>query len=165
MASPFPPTKTAKYLGRIFFVLLGLSSAAIAPAIGQSAANFGSVTLQNGAAAGPLQGHTQGTTPLSTIARQDGQGNHCVGYGESEPDHILVLPEAVSQITLSVNSGGQDTTLLVRGGGQIYCADDSGNADAQLQAQGWGAGEYQVWVGSFDPGVRYDYQLTVRGNP
>ncbi|MGB3613723.1 MAG: hypothetical protein WBA10_08015 [Elainellaceae cyanobacterium] len=144
-----------------------VASIATAPAMAQSEANFGSVTLQNGSAPGPLRGHTQGTTPLSAIARQDANGTHCVGYGETEPDHILVLPQPVSRITVMVNSGGQDTTLLVRaaGNGQVFCADDSDNADARLQGQGWGAGRYQVWVGSFDPGVRYDYQLTVQGNP
>jgi len=148
-------------------IAFSTGSAVVAPAMAQSEANFGSVTLQNGSAPGPLQGYTQGTTPLSTIARQDGNGNRCVGYGETEPDHILVLPQSVSRITLQVNSGGQDTTLLVReaGGGQVFCADDSDNADARLRGQGWSAGQYQVWVGSFDPGVRYDYQLTVQSNP
>ncbi|MEO0406109.1 MAG: hypothetical protein AAF289_02035 [Cyanobacteria bacterium P01_A01_bin.135] len=164
MVSPRQPT--VKSLRYAYALLCGLGVVGlISPAVGQSAANFGSATLRNGSVARPLQGHTQGTTPLSTIARQDAQGNHCIGYGESEPDHILILPQALSRITLSVNSGGQDTTLLVRGGGQVFCADDSNNADARLQAQNWGPGEYQVWVGSFDPGVRYDYQLGVQGSP
>ncbi|MGF1515433.1 MAG: hypothetical protein ACFB5Z_17270 [Elainellaceae cyanobacterium] len=144
---------------------LSVAASIVVPAIAQSNANFGSVTLSNGSA--QMRGYTQGGTPLSAIAREGSRGNHCVGYGETEPDHILVLPSPVSSITLSVDSGGSDTTILVRSAerGAVFCADDSNNADAELQGQGWAAGSYEVWVGSFDPETRFDYQLTVQGRP
>ncbi len=135
-----------------------------APAVAQSAANFGSATLGSSASR-TLEGHTQGTTPLSTIARQGANGSHCVGYGTTEPDHIVVLSEPASGVALTVNSGGNDTTLLVRSAAGVFCADDSSNADARLRGQAWEAGTYEVWVGSFDSAIRYDYRLTVETNP
>ena len=44
----------------------------------------------------------------------------------------------------------------------MYCGDDEGEgADARVQGRNWGAGDYQVWVGSFEPGGSYDYTLEI----
>ncbi|MGF1538035.1 MAG: hypothetical protein ACFB4J_16345 [Elainellaceae cyanobacterium] len=164
MVSFRPISFSSGLLGGALLALAVVTSATV-PAAAQSNANFGSVTLGSGTRT--LSGYTQGSTPLSTIARAGAQGNHCVGYGETEPDHIVVLSNPVSSITLAVDSGGNDTTLLVRSAQNrtVFCSDDSNNADAALRGQGWEAGTYQVWVGSFDPNTRFDYQLTVRSNP
>jgi hypothetical protein len=143
-------------------ILAALTSA---PAFAQSA-NFDSLTLAPGFAdsAGVVQGFTSGSVPLSSIANRDQAGNLCLGFADSTPDHILVLQDDFAQLNLQVNSGGGDTTLLIQGAGDtVYCGDDSDNStDASIQAVDLQAGEYRIWVGSFDANVRYDYMLSIR---
>ncbi|NET11004.1 MAG: hypothetical protein F6K09_08700 [Merismopedia sp. SIO2A8] len=123
--------------------------------------NFGSVTI----AAVPdhdIAGHTGGTVSLAAIAPQDSSDRPCIGYAGDDPDHVLVFENTVSSVTIEVDSG-EDTTLLIRDpNGTVYCGDDEGNgSDALIQGQNWGSGSYEVWVGAFQPGVRYDYTLRV----
>lgn len=145
----------------------GLVSAALTtPVLSQSAANFDSLTLAPGfpAGAGAVQGYTRGSFSLSSIANRDRAGNMCLGFADSTPDHILVLQRNFSRLDIQVNSGGGDTTLLIQGPDRtVRCGDDTGRSkDASIGDSNWQAGQYRVWVGSFDSGVRYDYTLTVR---
>lgn len=134
-------------------------------AVAQNSANFGVITLSSasGVPGGPVRGHTQGSVPLSSMARQDNQGNMCVGFAESEPDHMLRVEQDLGAIALQVNSNGGDTTLLIQStDGRTWCGDDAGNSsDARVQIRNLTAGDYRVWVGSFDPGVRYQYTLQI----
>jgi hypothetical protein len=136
-----------------------------APALAQSA-SFSSITLSPGFAnaAGEAQGYTQGSFSLSSIANRDRAGNLCLGFSDSTPDHILVLQQDFSRLSVQVDSGGGDTTLLIQGpNNTVRCGDDTGsNTDASLQDTNWQSGEYRVWVGSFDANVRYDYTLRIR---
>lgn len=147
-----------------FLALLAIGAA---PVFAQTA-NFDSLTLSPGfsAADGTAQGYTQGSFSLSSIANRDRSDNLCVGFADTTPDHILVLQQDFSQLTLQVDSGGGDTTLLVQGPNDstVRCGDDTGrnNTDASIQDSSWQAGTYKVWVGAFDSGIRYDYTLTVR---
>ncbi|WP_421656616.1 hypothetical protein [Leptothermofonsia sp. ETS-13] len=80
------------------------------------------------------------------------------------PDHILVLQQFFPKLSLRVNSGGSDTTLVVQGpDGVIRCGDDTGSKkDASITDTEWSAGSYKVWVGTSTPGVKRNYTLTVR---
>lgn len=144
-----------------------LATLGVAPVLAQSA-NFDSLTLSPGfsTADGTAQGYTQGSFSLSSIANRDRSDNLCVGFADTTPDHILVLEQDFSQLTLQVNSGGGDTTLLVQGPNDstVRCGDDTGrtNTDASIQDSSWQAGTYKVWVGAFESGIRYDYTLTVQ---
>jgi hypothetical protein len=144
-----------------------LATLGVAPVLAQSA-NFDSLTLSAGfsPADGTVQGYTQGSFSLSSVANRDRSNNLCVGFADTTPDHILVLEQDFSQLTLQVDSGGGDTTLLVQGpdDGTVRCGDDTSrnNTDASIQDSEWTAGTYKVWVGAFESGVRYDYTLTVR---
>lgn len=142
--------------------LLGLVGAA--PALAQNA-NFGSITLGGASLNGSAQGHTAGFFALSDIAGRDKNGNICAGFAASTPDHILVLQQDFSSLTLQVSSGGNDTTLLVQGPNDntIRCGDDTDrrNLDATVQDGSWAAGTYRVWVGTHDQGQRYSYTLNV----
>lgn len=136
------------------------------PALAQSA-NFGSMTLSPGfpAASGTVTGHTGGSFSLSSIANRDRAGNLCLGFGDSNPDHVIVLQQGFSRLNIQVDSGGRDTTLLIQGPNNrtIRCGDDTGtNKDASIQGTDWPAGEYRIWVGAFDAGTQYDYTLTVQ---
>lgn len=134
------------------------------PAIAQS--NFGRVTLQPGfdAAQGTMRGNTGGRNSLpEMIGGRDRNGNICLGYGSSVPDHILELGQNFDSLTLQINSGGNDTALVVRGPGGVRCGDDisRSNPDDRLTGSNWQSGSYEIWVGTSNPGARYNYTLTV----
>ncbi|HEY9881134.1 MAG TPA: hypothetical protein V6D29_21925 [Leptolyngbyaceae cyanobacterium] len=147
------------------FLLGGLVSLlGVAPALAQEA-NFGSITLGGGTQSGSVQGHTAGFFALSEIAGRDRSGNVCAGFAASTPDHILVLQQDAPSLTVQVDSGGNDTTLLIQGPNDntIRCGDDTDrrNRDAMIQDGSWAAGTYRVWVGTHDQGQRYNYTLNV----
>lgn len=137
---------------------------AVSPVVAQSA-NFGSLTLGNGAVTASSNGYTAGFFRLSNIAERDYQGTICTGYGAETPDHILVLQQNVDSLTIQVNSGGNDTTLMIQGpgNGPIRCGQDISrrNPDAHITDSGWTAGTYQIWVGTHSQGQRYNYSLSV----
>ncbi|HIK45311.1 MAG TPA: hypothetical protein IGR64_10550 [Leptolyngbyaceae cyanobacterium M65_K2018_010] len=77
----------------------------------------------------------------------------------------MTLQEDFAQLTIRVDSGGNDTTLLIQGptDNLIRCGEDTDrrNPDAQVQGQNWSAGIYRIWVGSHHQGQRYSYTLIV----
>lgn len=145
--------------------LLGLLAGflVVPPVVAQSA-NFGSLTLGGGTANASADGYTAGFFPLSNIAERDRQGNICTGYASETPDHILVLQQPSEALTVQVNSGGNDTTLLIQGpsGGTVRCGQDTSrrNPDANIVDGSWAAGTYRVWVGTHTQGQRYNYSLS-----
>lgn len=141
--------------------LIGLLGAV--PVLAQTA-NFGSLTLGSGNPQASAEGFTAGFFALSNIAQRDHKGQVCVGFADTNPDHILVLQQDFPSLTLQVNSRGNDTTLLVQGpdNGTVRCGEDTSrrNPDAQIQDSNWGAGTYRIWVGAHNQGQRYNYTLT-----
>ena len=110
-----------------------------------------------------FEGTTGGEFNLTRLARRDRRRRLCLGYGNAEPSHVLILAEDVARLSLSVESEGDDTTLLVEGPRGIDCDDNAGrnNRDAAVRGRDWPAGTYRIWVGSFDQGDRIDYKLLV----
>jgi hypothetical protein len=138
----------------------------VAPVLAQTA-NFESLVLSTFPAQGEsVDGRTTGSYALSNIAGGNGQdkdGNLCTGYGDINPDHILVLENDFSSLTLTVDSG-EDTTLLIQGpdDNTIRCGQDisRSNPDAEISDDNWSAGTYRVWVGTHNQGERFSYTLT-----
>jgi hypothetical protein len=128
-------------------------------------ANFGTLTLNAQTTSGVLAGSTGGSTSLPAIvSNRDGNNNKCLGFADPKPDHILVLQQPFSQLKLSINNGGNNTTIVTSGpNNTIRCSSDSDSKDATLEDTNWQAGTYQVWVGSIESGDRHNYRLTVRG--
>lgn len=144
--------------------LLVLILLAVAPAFGQNS-NFGNLTLNAEKPAGVLSGSTGGSTSLPAIvSSSDRHNKKCLGYGDPTPDHILILKQSLPSLTLQVDSGGADTTLVVQGpNGVVRCGTAaSGRRDASLTDTEWQEGNYKVWVGTTAPSVRRDYTLRVR---
>lgn len=143
-------------------LLLGLMGAV--PALAQET-NFDSFNLTGESPTASVRGFTNGIFPLSNIVGRDRRGAVCTGFADSNPDHIMVLQQDFAALTLQVNSGGNDTSLLIQGptDSTVRCGEDTGrrNPDAQVQDQGWSAGTYRIWVGSHHQGQRYNYSLTV----
>lgn len=132
------------------------------PAYAES--NFGTVQVTTSSNA-EVEGYTAGAVPLFAIlnAREDSNNEPCVGYAESDPDHILQLSTTLPNILIEVESNGGDTTLMIEGPDQtIYCSDDGNDSDAVIRGRNWSAGQYKIWVGAFDSGQSYDYTLEIQ---
>ncbi len=124
--------------------------------------HFGTLTVP-GTLTG--EGHTGGSTSLPTLGgNSDGQNHPCLGFGDPLPDYILVLERDMPQLNIQLDSGGQDTTLLVKGPDRTFhCADDTElGVDAGLSGVNWKAGTYFIWVGTPEPEVEWHYTISVK---
>jgi hypothetical protein len=138
----------------------GLGTVALA-----QTANFAPISLSATQPTATVNGVTAGIFSLSNIAMRDDQGTICIGFADAAPDHILTLQDPMTQLTLQVNSGGDDTTLLLQDPNNdlVRCGEDISrrNLDAQIQTQNLPAGTYHLWVGSHNQGQRINYSLTI----
>lgn len=146
-------------------LLAAVALSVIAPASAETA-NFGTLRLSPGfsRADATAKGSTGGSYSLSSISNRDRDGKHCLGFGDTLPDHVIVLQQDFAKLSLKVDSGGGDTTLVVQGpnNSTVRCGDDTGqNKDASVSGTKWTAGTYRVWVGFFQPGVKRRYTLIV----
>jgi hypothetical protein len=139
------------------------------PAQAADPSNFGVITLSDSVGA-TLQGRTGGSYSLAALANRDRDNNACLGYGDSRPDYILVLPKALDRLQLQVDSGGRDTTLVIDGPDGFRCGDDgpapspgaAPSADAELTEKNWKAGRYRIWIGTVNPADQRSYRLIVK---
>ncbi|MEM7796371.1 MAG: hypothetical protein AAF579_18210, partial [Cyanobacteria bacterium P01_C01_bin.118] len=139
--------------------------AAIAlPLIAATAAQAASeMRLALGFSSTQISGQTVGSYGLANIASRDSSGEFCLGYADRAPDHVLTLEQDFSQLTIAVNSGGSDTTLLIQGpGGTVRCNDNASrqSRDAAIQAP-FAKGTHKVWVGAYEQEGRHRYNLTI----
>jgi hypothetical protein len=146
--------------------LLAAITAIMATPVTAETANFGTLKLAPGFTAeqGIARGYTGGSFSLSAMSNRDKDKKVCIGFGDPNPDHILVLEEDFENLKILVNSGGQDTTVFIKGPDDqtIRCGDDTGrNKDASVSDRNWRKGTYQLWVGTFNPGDRHNYTLKI----
>lgn len=146
--------------------LLAMASVIIAIPVAAQKPNFGSVSLAPGFAssAGRVTGYTGGSYSLSTISNRDRNNNPCIGFGDTNPDHIITLEKDFTRLKVQVDSGGNDTTLVIQGPKDniVACGDDSGNSkDASVEGTKWQSGTYRVWVGTINAGEKHKYTLSV----
>ncbi|MEB3289608.1 MAG: hypothetical protein VKI82_06810 [Leptolyngbya sp.] len=150
--------------GMIALVISGLGVLGSTAAIAQTA-NFSPLLLSSHQPRATTTGTTAAIFSMTNTAMRDQQGVICVGFADTSPSHILTLQDAMSQLTIQVNSGGNDTTLLLQGPTDdlVHCGEDTSrrNLDAQIQAQNLPAGTYRLWVGSHVQGQRINYSLSV----
>ncbi len=162
--------RSVLYNNFYFFLLLSVSSV-ILPLNQVSAdkAHFGKLTLSpdfKSVRGRKVTGHTGGSYSLSAISNRDRERNLCIGFADTKPDHILILEKDFSRLSIQVDSGGYDTTLLLKGSGkeEIFCGDDTGNSkDASLNISNLKAGEYKLWIGTFQSGMRREYSISIEG--
>jgi hypothetical protein len=146
--------------------LLAAIAAMITTPVAAQTANFGTLKLSPGFTAeqGTAAGHTGGSYSLSAMSNRDKDKKVCIGFGDPNPDHILVLEKDFDKLTISINSGNRDTTLFIKSPDNqtIRCGDDTGRIkDASVSDRNWPKGIYQMWVGIFNPGVKANYTLKV----
>ena len=140
------------------YVIGLLAALTVTPAIAQTA-NFGTFTLGADNSAATVTGTTGGATSLPAIISNSDRNRHkCLGFGDPKPDHVMVLQKPFANLTLKVNNGNTDNTLIVVGPKDVVRC-----GDALLEDGDWQAGTYQIWVGAAEPGSRKDYRLSVRG--
>ncbi|MBL8681491.1 MAG: hypothetical protein JNK05_20160 [Myxococcales bacterium] len=89
----------------------------------------------------------------------------CAGFINRAPSHAVVVQAAGLPLRFNVTSAA-DTTLLVRApNGQVQCNDDAnGNFNPEVFFNASVTGSYAVWVGTYRPGLRNLYQLSVTTN-
>ena len=147
--------------------LIAAMTAMIAIPVTAETANFGTLTLTPGfeAEAGTAFGYTGGSFSLSAMSNRDKDRKPCIGFGDTNPDHILVLEKDFDNLKILINSGGEDTTVFVKGPDNqtIRCGDDTGlSKDASVSDIKWKKGKYQLWVGTFNPGDRHNYTINIQ---
>lgn len=146
---------------------VGALTIALIPAVAiAQEANFGKLALNAGKLSGSMSGSTGGSTSLPAIVGSvDRHNNKCLGFGDPKPDHLLILQQPFSSLSIRVRSAPQvDTTLVVQSpDGSLRCGDDSGSQkDALVSDNNWQPGTYRVWVGTTNPRTQSDYTLLVR---
>ncbi|MBD2520520.1 hypothetical protein H6G93_37385 [Nostoc sp. FACHB-973] len=146
--------------------LLGILTVLTATSAIADTANFGTLNLSSNfkPAQGKVQGFTGGSYSLSAISNRDRDQKACIGFADPNPDHMMILENDFSQLTIQVDSNNNDTTLFIQGPDKttIRCGDDTGKIkDASVSDRNWKKGTYRIWVGTFNPGMKRDYTLTV----
>jgi hypothetical protein len=84
----------------------------------------------------------------------------CSGFVSQEADHTLVLTAFINMLQISVISP-EDTTLIIKGPGGVWCNDDYNSKDPAIVGQ-WQAGTYSIWIGSYRRNTPYTYQLEIQ---
>ena len=148
---------------KLLALMAGLISVPTLPAIAKEMTNLILATGFSQTSAIAI-GYTGGAYSLASIANQDKYGNHCMGYGDPKPDHSMVLKNDFYQLSLQVDSGGRDTTLVIKGpDNDIRCAfGQKQMRDALVQDLNWKQGKYDIWVGSMQPAQRSPYRLSIQ---
>jgi hypothetical protein len=156
------------WLPALNFLGLSLLAGAIAlvifPAIGQES-NFGKLALNSSKSSGMLTGSTGGTTSLPAIvSNTDRNNNQCMGFADPKPDHVLVLQQDFSTLSVRVRRGSPGTTLVIQGPrGFVRCGNSTESGEkANITDINWPEGTYRIWVGSATPGAQQEYSLMVQ---
>lgn len=128
--------------------------------IGGAQANFGVHALRPGFLPDPRVINVVSGGNID--ARALGLGPGCVGWVTARPDAIVRLTGTSSRLRFFVTAPG-DTTLLVNtAGGRWICNDDSyGGTNPTVDVPNAGAGQYDVWIGSYQSGQQVRGQLQI----
>lgn len=89
-----------------------------------------------------------------------GLGTGCVGSIDEAPSAILHVADAFAGLQVLARSD-QDTTLVIlHPDGSYSCDDDSGGSRNPLVTGPFGAGDHQIWVGTYTAGRSAEYTLS-----
>lgn len=110
-----------------------------------------------------ISGVTGGAIAVQdVIGRKRTPTGMCLGYVDRTPDHILTLGTFFDQLNVRVESQ-EDTTLIVRGPGGLWCNDDTDGHNPSITGQ-WLQGTYQIWVGTYARNQSFPYTLVIEGD-
>lgn len=156
----YSSTKFSLILSKTYYIWLGIFVSLICYPV--SAQN--TVTIDDDIATQPitLSGNTSGNLEVIEMSQTESTPTgYCDGYISPQPNHLLELESFFDYLKLEVESPA-DTTVLIKGNGGVWCNDDSGSANPMIEGQ-WQQGQYQVWVGSYQPDTSNSYQIKVTG--
>jgi len=135
-------------------------------AIGGQRANFGVVTLAPGFMPDPNV--TAVRSGGSLRASQAGAPGNCAGYVTAQPDKILRLTGTSPNLQVRVVCPNAqaltptDTTLVINtANGGWRCDDDTNGANPVVNLDGATAGQYDIWVGSYQAGAAANCRLEI----
>jgi hypothetical protein len=123
---------------------------------------FESLTLTPNADPSPktIRGISGGPIPASDVAgRPETATGPCLGFVDTQPDHILTLTQAFDFLSLQVQSA-EDTTLVVKGPGGSWCNDNYLSLNPGIAGQ-WLPGRYEIWIGSHRNNGYFPYVIRV----
>lgn len=108
-----------------------------------------------------MRGISGGSIPARQISqREDTETGPCVGFVDQEPDHTMNLTSFFDFLSLQIKSP-EDTTIVIKGPGGIWCNDDAINAqDPGISGQ-WLEGMYEIWVGSYQRDKYHPYVIEI----
>ncbi|RUO31126.1 S1 family peptidase [Aliidiomarina soli] len=92
-------------------------------------------------------------------------GELCTGYAAENPDATLTLREVTERLTIEFNASEstKDATMVVRApDNSWHCNDDreAGNLNPGLYLEQAQPGDYQVWVGGYQPSDFFSGNVT-----
>lgn len=123
---------------------------------------FENLTLTRNADPSPktIRGISGGPIPASDVAgRPETATGPCLGFVDTQPDHILTLTQAFDFLSLQVQSA-EDTTLVVKGPGGSWCNDNYLSLNPGIAGQ-WLPGRYEIWIGSHRNNGYFPYVIRV----
>lgn len=125
-----------------------------APAPGNLASNFGTVTLSPGFVPDPhvAQGRSGGVVQAGTW--QPG----CTGWVSQQADHILVAGGSFANLRVLVRARLDVTLVIQKPDGSYICNDDAEGRNPIVQGP-FPPGAYKIWVGSYEQGRNADYHI------
>ena len=111
---------------------------------------FGSVELQAGFAPDPYLSEVVGGGAVDASYL----GGDCVGYAAQAPDVRLVWGGSSHELILFFVADAEgDTSLVVNLPDRTWvCNDDAGSLDPLIVLENPPEGQYDIWVGSYQPG-------------
>ncbi|BAU44152.1 hypothetical protein [Leptolyngbya sp. O-77] len=127
---------------------------------------FENLTLTPGADPSPktIRGISGGPLPASDVAgRPETATGPCLGFVDTQPDHILTLTAPFEFLSLQVQSA-EDTTLVVKGPGGSWCNDNYLSLNPGIAGQ-WLPGRYEIWIGSHRNNGYFPYLIRVLQQP
>ncbi len=114
------------------------------------------ITLTTGFSPDPttVTGSAGGGTAASSL------NSECNGNVGSSPNHVMTLGAAFPQLRIMAHSAADTTLVVRRPDGTFLCNDDSDGLDPMVEGA-FAAGEYQIYVGSYNADERPSYTLGV----
>lgn len=151
-----------KKIGKIH-IALGILGAALvlgthgetvaqgALSIGGSSSNFGTHALRGGFVPDPKQ-ITNIVSGGSLNAANMGLGNGCGGFLTRQPDVIVNYTNSQDFLRFYFQGQGDTTLVINDASGNWRCNDDTGGLNPQVDIRRPPAGQYDVWIGSYEAG-------------
>lgn len=136
--------------------------------IGGASSNFGETHLSTGFLPDPHQvSLVSGASASSAVdVSSEGLSPHnagvCTGYATGVPDYIVHLDSPGALLRFFVQAPGDTTLVINDGAGNWWCSDDDGgNLNPLIDIANPPAGQYDVWVGSYEAGANISATLSV----